>query len=590
MSKITGSAFDFRILSGVFAFVKPYKRTFALTLLLTMLIAAMSPLRPWLTQLTLDTHVVTGDVNGLIQMVMVMIMVLVIQSVFQFLYAYQSNLLGQLVVRDMRVKLLGKMIRFPVPYFDRTSVGIPVTRTISDMETVADIFSDGLIVILGDLLQLAVIIGYMFYVDVELTLISLSTIPVLAVATNIFKNSVKKSFSEVRTQVAALNTFVNEHLSGIRVVQMFNREKIEMGRFDKINAMHRDANIKSVWYYSIFFPVVEILSAISIGLLVWWGASDVIKDELTFGTLVAFIMYINMLFRPIRELADKFNTLQMGVVSSERILKLMDETTLETDRDLIENSSNRISNGIVEFKNVWFAYKDKECVLKDVSFKIHNGERLAIVGATGSGKTTIISLINRFYEIQKGAILIDGVDIREIPLPVLRSSIGVVLQDVFLFSDSILNNVRMGNSEIDVNKVKEGASIIGMDRFLEKLPGGLDYRVGERGTLLSMGQRQLISFLRAWAHNPAILVLDEATSSIDAESELLIIKATETLTTNRTSIVVAHRLATIKHANRILVMDKGVVVEEGTHASLLQESGLYHKLYMTQFIQQETIS
>ncbi|MFN5224071.1 MAG: ABC transporter ATP-binding protein [Bacteroidota bacterium] len=587
MSQVSGRAFDVGILSGVFRFVKPYRKTLWATVLLTIAIAAMSPLRPYLTQHTLDSYVAQGDLDGLVTMTMVMLAVLVIQSLFQFLHAYQSNLLGQLVIRDMRVQLLGKMIRFPVPYFDRTSVGIPVTRTISDMETVADIFSDGLIIIIGDLLQLAVIMGYMFYVDWQLTLVSLSTIPLLAVATNVFKNSVKKSFTEVRTQVAALNTFVNEHLSGIRVVQMNNREVKELERFKEINSLHRDANIRSVWYYSIFFPVVEILSAISIGLLVWWGASEVISDRLTFGTLVAFIMYINMLFRPIRELADKFNTLQMGVVSSERILKLMDNHAIEGATTSNNQNLHKINQGIVEFKNVWFAYKDEDWVLKDVSFKIEKGSRMALVGATGSGKTTIISLINRFYEIQKGAILIDGVDIRDFRLDELRASIAVVLQDVFLFSDTIRNNVTLGDESIGQEKIREGAKRIGLDRLIQSLPNGLDYRVGERGTLLSMGQRQLISFLRAWVHDPAILVLDEATSSIDSESEHLIINATEELTKGRTSIVIAHRLATIRHANCILVLDKGSLVEQGSHQELLAKKGFYHRLYEVQFSHQD---
>lgn len=587
MSQVAGRAFDVGVLSGVFRFVKPYRRTLLATVLLTIAIAAMSPLRPYLTQLTLDSYVAQGDLNGLVTMTIVMLAVLLIQSLFQFLHAYQSNLLGQLVIRDMRVQLLGRMIRFPVPYFDRTSVGIPVTRTISDMETVADIFSDGLIVIIGDLLQLAVIMGYMFYVDWQLTLISLSTIPMLAVATNVFKNSVKKSFTDVRTQVAALNTFVNEHLSGIRVVQINNREVKELERFKEINALHRDANVRSVWYYSIFFPVVEILSAISIGLLVWWGASEVISDRLTFGTLVAFIMYINMLFRPIRELADKFNTLQMGVVSSERILKLMDNHGVEGEPKTNKENLQKITDGVVEFKNVWFAYKDEDWVLKDVSFIIEKGSRMALVGATGSGKTTIISLINRFYEIQKGAILIDGVDIRDYRLEELRASIAVVLQDVFLFSDTVRNNVTMGDESIEQEKIWEGAKRIGLDRLIQNLPGGLEYRVGERGTLLSMGQRQLISFLRAWVHDPSILVLDEATSSIDSESEHLIINATEELTKGRTSIVIAHRLATIRHADCILVLDKGHLVEHGSHQQLLAKKGFYHRLYEVQFSHQD---
>jgi ATP-binding cassette subfamily B protein len=360
-----------------------------------------------------------------------------------------------------------------------------------------------------------------------------------------------------------------------------------MERFKNINALHRDANIKSVWYYSVFFPVVEILSAISIGLLVWWGASKVISEHLSFGMLVAFIMYINMLFRPIRELADKFNTLQMGVVSSERILKLMQDHAVEGQALVGSGKSFKITEGVVEFKHVWYAYKDEDWVLKDVSFRIEKGHTVALVGATGSGKTTIINLINRFYEIQKGVILIDGIDIRNIPLMELRSAIAVVLQDVFVFSDSILNNVRLGNPDISLEKIKIGAARIGLDKLIQGLPSGYDYQVGERGTLLSMGQRQLISFLRAWAHDPAILVLDEATSSIDSESESLIIKATEELTKNRTSIVIAHRLATIKHANLILVMDKGVVAEVGTHQELVQKQGLYFNLYQVQFSHQE---
>jgi len=590
VSTVAGNAFDVGVLSGVFRFVRPYRRTLFVTVILTLSIALMSPLRPYLTQLILDEHVAKGDLNGLLNMTLVMVLVLIVQSILQFTHAYQSNLLGQLVIRDMRIRLMGRMLRFPVPYFDRTSVGIPVTRTISDMETVADIFSDGLIIILGDLLQLAVIISYMFYVDWQLTLISLSTIPVLAIATNIFKNSVKRSFSEVRTQVAALNTFVNEHLSGIRVVQMFNREKREMEKFRTINAKHRDANIRSVWYYSIFFPVVEILSAISIGLLVWWGTSEVITNNLTFGTMVAFIMYINMLFRPIRELADKFNTLQMGVVSSERILKLIDEHQLEQDSSKSILDSKAINTGTVEFRNVWFAYKDEDWVIKDLSFKIEKGQRVAFVGATGSGKTTVISLINRFYEIQKGTILVDGIDIREYPLSQLRSSIAVVLQDVFLFSDTLLHNVTLGSNNISSERIAEGVRKIGLEGLVARLPGGLNYKVGERGVLLSMGQRQLVSFLRAWVHDPTILVLDEATSSIDSESETMIINATEELTRGRTSIVIAHRLATIRHSDLIFVLDKGVICESGTHDELLAQNGAYHKLYKIQFSHQERLT
>jgi ATP-binding cassette, subfamily B, multidrug efflux pump len=580
MSSVTGKAFDFPILRRVFEFVKPYKKVFWGTVMLTVSMALLGPLRPWLTQLTLDKYIAGGDPFGLIWMTILMIVVLLIQSVLQFFHNYQTNLLGQLVIKDLRTGLYSHILNFNIPYFDKTPIGTPVTRTISDMETIADIFSDGLIVIIGDILQLAVIISYMFYINWELTLISLSTIPVLLIATNIFKNNIKKTFNDVRTQVAALNVFVQEHLTGIRIVQVFNREKKEMQNFREINKKHKDANVRSVWYYSIFFPVVEILSAISIGLIVWWGAADVIEEKASFGTLVAFIMYINLLFRPIRELADKFNTLQMGMVSSERIFKVFDTTA---GPGINGNRSADSIKGNVEFKNVWFAYKDDEWILKNVSFKATAGETLAFVGATGAGKSTIINLINRFYEISRGEIYIDGINIMEYDIYSLRKKIAVVLQDVFLFSDSVKNNITLWNDEVPMNKIIEGASKTGVNTFIEKLPGDWNYHVGERGNMLSMGQRQLISFLRAYVSEPSILILDEATSSIDSESEILITKATGVITKDRTSIVIAHRLSTIQNASRIIVLDHGEIMEEGTHLELLKKKSYYHQLYEIQF-------
>ncbi|MEP7168236.1 MAG: ABC transporter ATP-binding protein [Bacteroidota bacterium] len=583
MATITGKAFDFPILKSVFTFVKPYRKTFYITVLLTLLIAAISPLRPWLTQITLDKYIAVSDSEMLLWMTLLMFGILLLQSMLQFFHNYMINLLGQQVVKDMRVKLYSTILNFRLKYFDTTPIGTLVTREISDMETIADIFSEGLIIIIGDIITLLVIIIFMFVTDWRLTLISLSAIPFLIIATRIFQNKIKDAFKEVRTQVAHLNTFVQEHITGMRIVQMFNREKEEMKRFDKINKAHRDANIQSVWYYSIFFPVVEILSAISIGLLVWWGAHGVIKGMTSFGNLVAFIMYINLLFRPIRELADKFNTLQMGMVSSERIFKILDEHSSETHNEG-KISADAIKGHIV-FKNVWFSYDDEntEWVLKDVSFEVEAGSTVAFVGSTGAGKTTIINLLNRFYEIKKGTILLDGVDIREYELFSLRNKIGLVLQDVFLFSDTIANNISLNNPDISMKQIREGTERVGAESFIERLPGTYDFNVQERGGMLSMGQRQLISFIRAYVYNPKILILDEATSSIDSSSEELIIKATKVLTENRTSLVIAHRLATIQNADKIIVLDHGEIKENGTHQELLKKGGLYKQLYEIQF-------
>lgn len=597
MSAITGKAYDFPVLKRVFQFVKPYRQSFYITVVLTLLIAALTPLRPWLTQVTLDNFIAFNDTHGLLLMTLLMIVLLIVQSIMQFFHNYMTNKLGQDVIKDMRVKLYSKILSFRLKYFDRTPIGTLVTREVSDMETIADIFSEGLIIIIGDLVQLAAIIAFMFYTNWKLSVVSLSTIPFLLIATYIFKNKIKATFNDVRTQVAHLNTFVQEHITGMRIVQMFNREKKEMGKFEKINAAHRNANIRSVWYYSIFFPVVEILSSLSIGLLVWWGAHEVIKENASFGDIVAFIMYINMLFRPIRELADKFNTLQMGMVSSERIFKIFDSK--ETEENAGTQSAASIK-GHIEFRNVWFAYNaespnkknnnddppsgvKEEWVLRDVSFKVNPGMIVAIVGSTGAGKTTIINLLNRFYEISKGEILIDGIDIRKYELGSLRKQIGLVLQDVFLFSDTIANNITLNNPEISFSQVKEAAILAGAGKFIEALPDGYDFDVQERGNVLSTGQRQLISFVRAYVYNPKILILDEATSSIDSESEELLINATRVLTRNRTSFVIAHRLATVQNADIIFVLDHGEIKESGTHPELLAKPGLYKHLYEIQF-------
>ncbi len=584
---VSGKAFDSHLLKRLYHYTKPYRKMFYGALVLTITLALVAPLRPILTQYALDNFVTTDNEKGLMWLTIAMIVILIVQSCLQYFHSWYTNLLGQEVIRDLRTSLFDRMMNFKLNYFDKTPVGTTVTRSVSDMETIADIFSEGLIMIIGDILQLVVIIGVMFYMDWRLALISLSTIPLLMIATNVFKNKIKASFGDVRTQVAALNTFVQEHLTGMRIVQIFNREEEEYKRFDAINKEHRDANIRSVLYYSVFFPVVEILSAISIGLIVWWGAGGVIREEVTFGNLVAFIMYINMLFRPIRELADKFNTLQMGMVSSERIFNVMDE---EEVTHAGGNYAPERAKGEIEFRNVSFAYDFNNgenhapnWVLKDVSFKVNPGETVAFVGATGAGKSTIISLLNRFYEISEGAIFVDGIDIREYKTESLRKQIAVVLQDVFLFSDTISNNITLLNKDIPLSAIKDASEKVGASVFIDKLPGTYDYYVQERGNVLSMGQRQLISFIRAYVYNPAILILDEATSSVDSETEEMITRAINTITQQRTSIVIAHRLATIQGADRIIVMDHGCVVEQGNHQELLVHNGFYKELFEIQF-------
>ncbi len=587
MSKetVVGKAFDMKILRRIYAFTKPYKKKFYLSVGLTLLLAFLSPLRPILIQYTVDEYIIKLDEAGLGKMMLLMIALLLFQTFIQYVHTYLTNWLGQTVIKDLRVKLFRHIAKLRLKYFDHTPIGTLVTRTISDLETIADIFSEGLIVIIGDLLQLAVIIAVMFYKDWRLTLISLCTIPILMVATRIFQYGINKTFREVRTQVAALNTFVQEHITGMSIVQIFNREEEEMKRFRKINNEHMKANVKSVWYYSIFFPVVELLSAASIGLLVWWGSGGVITHDVSLGNVIAFIMFINMLFRPIRELADKFNTLQMGMVSSERVLKVLDTEEFIEDKGTIETAIN----GNIRFENVWFAYneakdpKDTEWILKDVSFEIKAGETLALIGATGAGKSSIINLVGRMYEFQRGQITIDGIDIRNFSLYALRKQVAVVLQDVFLFSDSIYNNITLNDNTITIEKVKEASQAVGASVFIDRLPGKYDFNVMERGAMLSVGQRQLISFIRAYVFKPSILILDEATSSIDSESEELIQKATATLTKGRTSIVIAHRLATIQNADKIIVMDHGKVIEQGNHQELLKQDGLYKELYDIQF-------
>lgn len=592
----SGKIIHFPLLKRIFGMTKPYKSTFKLAVCLTLILALISPLRPLLIKYTVDNFIMIPDGPGLWNMTLIMTALLFMQGIIQYYHTYITNWLGQTVIKDLRVKLFDHISRLRLKYFDRTPIGTLVTRTVSDLETIADIFSEGLISIFGDLLQLFVIIAVMFFLDWRLTLISLSTIPILLIATRIFQQGIRSAFREVRTQVAALNTFVQEHITGMNIVQIFNREDEEMSRFVDINKKHMKAHIKSVWYYSIFFPVVELLTAVSIGLVVWWGSGGVLKDQVSLGNVIAFIMFINMLFRPIRELADKFNTLQLGMVSGERVFRVLDTNEFISDTGKDELIS---IEGNIQFKNVWFSYKDlqkdesqaennEEWVLRDLNFSVEAGQTLALVGATGAGKSSIVNLLSRLYEFQKGQILLDGKDIRSIRLSSLRKKIGTVLQDVFLFSDTIANNISLKDESISREQIISAAKSVGAHKFIERLPDGYDFNVMERGAMLSTGQRQLISFIRAYVYNPSILILDEATSSIDHESETLIQEATNKLTQNRTSIIIAHRLSTIQNADKIIVMDKGMAVESGTHQELLKKDGLYKQLYEIQFSELET--
>jgi ATP-binding cassette, subfamily B, multidrug efflux pump len=580
MSSVTGKAVDFHLLKRVMRFVKPYKRAFFLTAFSTIFLAFISPLRPFLIQYTFDNYIMVPDPDGLLKMTMLMIVLLIIEALVQYNNTWMGNWLGQTVIKDIRVQLYERVLKFKLKYFDKTPIGTLVTRTISDIETMADIFSEGLLVIIGDLLKIIVVLVFMFSENYKLALITLSTMPVLVFSAWVFKNAIKSAFQEVRTQVAHLNAFVQEHITGMATVQIFNREEEELKRFKAINSKHKDAHIRSVWHYSIFLPVVEILSAISIGLLIWWGAREVLAGSISLGTIIAFILYLHMLFRPIRELADKFNTLQMGMVSSERVFKVMDTDAFIADEGKLSFENIK---GEIEFKNVWFAYNNEDWILRDVSFKVSPGEKLAIVGATGSGKTSLINLLGRFYEFNKGEILIDGIDIRQYDTTSLRKNMAVVLQDVFLFSDTIMNNISLNNPDISKEDIINASKNIGAHEFISKLPDSYNFNVMERGGLLSAGQRQLLAFIRAYVHNPKVLVLDEATSSVDTVTEGLMQFAIEKVTENRTSIIIAHRLATIQKSDKIMVLDHGEIIETGNHQQLIKEGGIYKKLYELQF-------
>tara|TARA_B110000091_G_scaffold188613_1_gene210534 strand:- start:1753 stop:3537 length:1785 start_codon:yes stop_codon:yes gene_type:complete len=576
----TGNVIDFVLLKRVLAFAKPYQMQFTIAAIAAVLLSVLGPARPMLINYAIDNYILIPNNEKLFDITVLLLGLLFVEAFIQFFYIYLSTWIGQHVIQDLRAKIFKHILSLKMKYFDNTPIGTLVTRAVSDIETIADIFSQGLLVIIAELLKLVVVVIMMFYTDWRLAIIAMLTIPILLVATSWFKRNIKASFQDVREQVSQLNTFVQEHIVGMNIVQIFNREQAEYKKFKTINQSHRDAHLRSIFYYAVFFPIVEVLSAMSIGLIVWYGGQGILSGkDITVGELIAFILFIHMMFRPIRQLADRFNILQMGIVGSERVFKVLDK-----DEKIDDSGKNKIESmeGAISFKDVDFYYKQDEWVLKGLSFEIKAGKMLALVGRTGAGKTSIISVLNRFYETQKGIIAIDGVNINTIQLSNLRQNIALVQQEVFLFSDSILNNITLFDSNITRNKIIEAAKKIGVHGFIEALPNSYDYVVGERGVTLSSGQRQLIAFLRVYVRNPKILILDEATSSIDTATEKLLQNALEKLSKDRTTIVIAHRLSTIVKADKILHLKNGSVLEEGTHEYLLKSGGAYSKMYNLQ--------
>ena len=574
--------FDNRLFSKLMFYVKPYKNTYYFVMSAAILVSAFSVLTPYLLKIIVDDFIRLKDYDGMVLIIILMLITLIGEVMFQFFFVFFANLLGQNVIKDLRLVLYKKIIGFRMSYFDQSSVGRLVTRAVNDIETIASIFSQGLFMIVADLLKMGVIIIIMLLINWKLSLIVFSILPLIIYATRLFQKSMKTAFEEVRLQVANLNSFVQERLSGMQIVQLFHREETEFKKFTQINEKHKKAWLKTVWYNSIFFPVAEIASSITLGLLVWFGGLNVAAGGIiSLGTIFLFIQMSQMLFRPLRQIADKFNTLQMGMVSAERIFKI-----IETNSAINDLGSKKPENikGKISIKNLKFSYHKGEEVIRDLNLLIQPGEKIAIVGSTGAGKSTLINLLSRFYEYDSGEIYLDDIKIRDFSLKSLRGHIGIVLQDVFLFADSIFNNITLNNPDISVRQVKSIAKKIGVHEFIESLPGGYNYNVKERGVMLSSGQRQLIAFLRVYISNPSVMILDEATSSIDSHSEELIKTATARITKNKTSIIIAHRLSTIKNVDRIIVMDQGRIVEIGSHEELLEiKEGYYSRLYKIQF-------
>jgi len=567
---------DLKVIRKLTVFVKPYRRTFYFLTCLTFLLGVLAPLQPYLVQITIDHYILFNDYKGLVRMTALLMLLLVVQSITQYYQTYLSDWLGQHVIRDIRIQLYAHILRLRTSFFNKTPIGRLVTRNISDTETLANVFSEGMAALIGDLLQMLLMIVFMFYINWRLALLSLATAPLIVILTYSFKEKIKCALGAVRDAVAQLSAFTQERIVGMSMVQIFGGEQRELARFKTLNEIHQNASIKAVQYYAFYFPLLSIINSVSISLLIWYGAKDAIQGIVTLGQLVAFLMYVNLFFRPLHLIADRFNTLQMGVVSTDRIMELLE------NGEQVNNTGTytpKHFQGAIAFQHVWFAYKDKDYILKDISFQIDAQKSLAIVGATGVGKSTIIHLLERLYDVQKGVISIDGVNIKDYSLQTLRAHVGLVLQDVFLFSGSIYENITLGNRAIARERVLEATQLVGMHDFILQLPGGYDYNVMERGLALSMGQRQLLAFARVLVYDPSILILDEATASLDTESERLIKKATAMLMQNRTCLIIAHRLATIQHADKILVLKDGAIQETGTHRALLARGGYYAALY-----------
>ncbi len=582
--EILGKAYDSRLMKRLLKYVKPYKKYVLLAIVLNLIVAGLGPVRPYLTKVAIDTDIAKGNYYGLLIICLLMLGALLLQSAIQYGLTYYTQLMGQKIIYDIRVKLFAHIQSLSLRFFDKTPVGRLVTRVTNDVEALNSLFSSGIVMIFSDVFILVWILIFMFSLSVKLSLVTLSTLPLLVYATFLFRKKVRIAYREVRRQLARLNSFMQEHISGMSVVQLFTKEEEEADNFLSINAAHKEAHVKSIFYYAIFFPVVETINSLAIALIIWYGGGKVIQNQITIGVLFAFVQFTEMFFRPIRDLSEKYNILQTAMASSERIFKLLDT------KEIIKTGVNHVKlnkiRGEIEFSNVWFAYDDSNYVLKNLSFKISPGETVAIVGATGAGKTSIINVLLRLYEVQKGSIKIDGIDLRKFDKQKLRQYIAIVLQDVFLFSGSIKSNITLNNKNIDDKKVLEAAGLVGVDKLVENLKGGFDAEVKEAGATLSMGQKQLISFARALAYEPEILILDEATSSVDTKTEFLIQNAINKMLKNRTSIVIAHRLSTIRKSDKILVMHKGSLREMGNHRDLLARRGIYYKLYQLQYKEQ----
>jgi len=585
--EVLGKAYDSHLMKRLLAYIKPYRKYVIFAILMNIVVAALGPLRPYLTKVAIDKYIANSDYQGLIIISLVLFASLLFQAVIQFFLTYYTQYLGQKTLYDLRTQLFTHTQKLALKFFDKTPIGRIVTRVTNDVEALGELFSSGIVMVFSDIFIIVWIFVFMFFMDVKLSFVTLSVLPVLIYGTFLFRKKVRESYRDVRLHLARLNAYMQEHITGMNVVQIFRKEKDELKRFSDINNDYRQANIRSIFYYALFYPGVELLSSIAVGLIVWYGGGEIIRGSMTIGVLFAFIQYTEMFFRPIRDLSEKYNIMQTAMASSERIFKLLDNKTF------VKNPENPVKlekvKGEIEFKNVWFAYNDEDYVLKDISFKIKPGETVAIVGHTGAGKTSIINILTRFYDINKGSILVDGIDISKMDKKELRKYISIVLQDVFLFSGTIKTNINMDNEEIQQDKIIESSKFVGADKFIKTLPAKYDEIVKERGATLSVGQKQLVSFARALAYDPKILVLDEATSSVDTETEILIQKAIENLLVGRTAIVIAHRLSTIQTADKIIVLHKGEIRETGNHQELLAKRGIYYKLYQLQYKDQEIV-